>query len=161
MVTDPLRVLIREATEDDANSAEEVAESAFAPLRSVYRPTGDAIARQIERAQEGTRLVAEFGGRIIATVQFAVHEKHVHVIGPEFQRRGIGRQLIERIVRLAPSLERRVVALDTIRETGNVSLFEKLGFRVIRETVPTWCTSEKHAELHDVMMERCVDEAGS
>ncbi|MBP88139.1 MAG: hypothetical protein CMJ64_15710 [Planctomycetaceae bacterium] len=66
-------VTVRESTADDASQAADVFATAFAPLRSIYRPTGEAVARQARRAEEGTRLVAEIGGRIVGTVQFEVH----------------------------------------------------------------------------------------
>ncbi|WP_232105544.1 GNAT family N-acetyltransferase [Gimesia panareensis] len=135
-----------------------ISEAAFAPLRSIYRPTGAAIARQAERAQMGTRLVAESEGTLAATVQYDQHADHVHVIGlavhPDYQRRGIAGCLLEEICQRAILLAQPAVVLDTIKETGNVPLFEKLGFRVTHEEVATWCVSETYPVLHEVKMER-------
>jgi len=151
-------ITIREANGTDTAGVATVVEAAFAPLASVYHPVGEAATRQAERAKEGTRLVAEVDGRIVGTVQYAVHREHVHVVGlavhPEAQRMGIGRALIVWIASLAPSLGRDVVRLDTIRETGNVEIFERLGFRTVRESIATWCASDDHSEVHEVMMER-------
>jgi ribosomal protein S18 acetylase RimI-like enzyme len=152
-------ITIREAAAGaDAAAASAVVEAAFAPLASVYRPVGEAAARQAERAKEGTRLVAEVGGRVVGTVQYAVHRDHVHVIGlavhPDAQRMGVARALIVWIASLAPGLRRDIVRLDTIRETGNVAVFERLGFRTIKEAIPTWCASDDHSEVHEVTMER-------
>ncbi|QDT93320.1 GNAT family N-acetyltransferase [Gimesia algae] len=153
-------ILIREATPADAAEVTTVFETAFAPLRSIYRPTGAALARQAERAQTGTRLVAEIDGKIVATVQYDLHAEHIHVIGlavhPDFQRKGIARQLLDWICIRAKNLGQPAVVLDTIRETGNVPLFEKLGFRVTHEETATWCVSEKYQAVHDVKLERLV-----
>jgi predicted N-acetyltransferase YhbS len=151
-------ITIRSATTADADDVAAVFEAAFAPLRSIYRPTGEAAARQGERGKAGVRLVAELDGRVVGTVQFDSHEKHVHVIGlavhPAFQRKGVARRLLDWIVDYAPTLGHHVVVLDTIKETGNVPLFEKLGFRVFDERVTIEFESEIHSELHEVKMER-------
>lgn len=154
------QVTIRKATAEDADDVAAVFHAAFAPLRSIYRPTGEVAARQDERAKEGTRLVAEIDRKIVATVQFDSHKEHVHVIGlavhPDFQRMGIARRLVDWIMTQAPALGHNVVVLDTIKETGNVPLFEKLGFRVFYEGVTTSFVSAKFSELHEVKMERNV-----
>lgn len=156
-----LRIIIREATAGDAEAVTTVARAAFEPLRGIYRPTAEVAARQPERAREGTRLVAEVQGRVAATVQFARHAEHVHVIGlavhPDYQRRGIARRLLDGIAARAPSLGHRVIVLDTIKETGNVSIFEKLGFRAVGESVTALFESDAFAVLHEVRMERSVE----
>ncbi len=156
----PPHITIRKATADDADDVAAVFNAAFAPLRSIYRPTGEVIARQADCAKERTRLVAEFGGQIVATVQFDNHKEHVHVIGlavhPHFQRMGIARRMIDWIVAHVPTLGHNLVALDTIKETGNVSLFEKLGFCVFEEGITTCFESEEYPKLHEVKMERNI-----
>lgn len=153
-------ILIREAKPADAAEVTTVFETAFAPLRSLYRPTGAALARQAERAQAGTRIVAEIDGTIVATVQYDLHADHIHVIGlavhPDFQRKGIARQLLDWICIRAKNLGQSAVVLDTIRETGNVPLFEKLGFRVVHEEKATWCISDTYQEVHDVKLQRAI-----
>jgi predicted N-acetyltransferase YhbS len=150
-------ITVRFANADDAA---EVGDVAFATVRSVYRPTQEAVARHAARMNEGTRLVAEIDGRIVGTVRFDLHERCVDLVGlavrPEFRRRGVARQMIERIVAHAPSLDCDVITSYTIRETGNVPLFERLGFRVVSEEIATWCESDRFAELHDVKMERGI-----
>ncbi|QDU17031.1 putative acetyltransferase [Gimesia maris] len=153
-------ILIREATPADAAAATAVFEAAFAPLRSIYQPTGAALASQAERAQVGTQIVAEIDGTIVATVQYDLHDNHIHVIGlavhPDFQRKGIARQLLDWICIQAKNLGQPAVVLYTIRETGNVPLFEKLEFHITHEETATWCVSETYRELHDVKLERLV-----
>lgn len=156
----PADIHVRDARSDDADRVSVICEAAFAPLRSIYRPTDAAIARQTERTQMGTRLVAEFAGALAATVQYDQHADHVHVIGlavhPAYQQRGIARALLDEICQRAILLVQPVVVLDTIKETGNVPLFEKLGFRVTHAEVATWCVSETCPVLHEVKMERVL-----
>ncbi|WP_417382799.1 GNAT family N-acetyltransferase [Gimesia sp.] len=153
-------ILIREAKPADDAEVTTVFETAFEPLRSIYRPTGAALARQAERAQAGTRLLAEIDGKIVATVQYDLHADHIHVIGlavhPDFQRKGIAGQLLDWICIRTKNLGQPAVVLDTIRETGNVPLFEKLGFRVVHEEKATWCISDTYQEVHDVKLQRAI-----
>ena len=155
-----IQVEIREATEADRSEVVAVFENAFEIHRDVYRPVGGAAELQDERFEEGTRLVALVDGQIVGTIQCANHSGHLHLIGfavrPEFQRMGIGRRLIEEAMRLAPEMGHGLVVLETIRETGNVGIFEKMGFEVVGEKVADWCESERYEKVHDVRMERRV-----
>jgi ribosomal protein S18 acetylase RimI-like enzyme len=159
--TDATRAfLIREATRDDMSAAAQLLEAAFSPLRPIYQPVGEALARQQQRYSEGVRIVAEVEGRIVGTTQFVVRDKFIHLIGlavdAAFRRRGVARKLIERIVAIGRSVGRHLVRLDTIRETGNVAVFTKLGFYVIDEYVASWCKSERCSVVHEVIMERPI-----
>jgi predicted N-acetyltransferase YhbS len=156
----PLDIAIRKATDADVDDVAAVFAAAFEPLRSIYRPTAEVAARQPQRAQAGTRLVAEVAGRLVATVQFDSHQEHVHIMGlavhPDFQRMGIAGRMIDWIESQARSLGHNLVVLDTIKETGNVSVFEKLGFRVYNEEITSDFESDTYPVLHEVKMERTV-----
>ncbi|MFK7777163.1 MAG: GNAT family N-acetyltransferase, partial [Gimesia sp.] len=77
-------------------------------------------------------------------------------VHPDFQQRGIAGCMLEEIMVRAHNIGKNFVVLNTIRETENVPLFQKMGFRVVHEAIATWCTSEFHPLLHDVKMERKV-----
>tara|TARA_R110002095_G_scaffold146091_1_gene126458 strand:- start:2051 stop:2536 length:486 start_codon:yes stop_codon:yes gene_type:complete len=160
MKTSSSEILIREANSDDAEEVAVVFEAAFTPVRSIYRPTCETLARQTNHRWEETRLVAELQGQIVATVQFDQHETHLHVLGlavhPEFQRRGIAGCLLDWIFAHASRIGRQSVVLETIKETGNVPLFEKRGFHIVNEVIAAWCVSEIHEQLYFVTMERTV-----
>ncbi|QDV52905.1 putative acetyltransferase [Gimesia fumaroli] len=126
----------------------------------IYRPTLETLSHQTKHPWEETRLVAVINEQIVATVQFDLHEEHLHVIGlavrPEFQRKGIAGHLLNRICDHSASTGRHKVVIETIKETGNVPLFEKLGFQIVNEVIANWCISEIHDQLHFVTMERTV-----
>ncbi len=140
--------------------ARSVFETAFSPMASVYRFVGEALARQEKRFSEGVRLAAFLEGRMVATMQYRLDALHIHLLGiavlPTYQRRGIGRLLVEHVAGLAPALGRDTLALDTIAETGNVAIFEKWGFQISRGEPATDCVSDLYAALHVVNMERSV-----
>ena len=151
-------ILIREATSADADEVAAVFEAAFAPVRLTYRPTAETLASQRDHSWNETRLVSVIDEQIVATVQFDLHDAYLQVLGlavhPEFQRRGIAGCLLDWISDHAVNLDRPTVILKTIKETGNVPLFEKLGFYIVSEVLATWCVSEIHDQLYCVTMER-------
>ncbi|HTV48810.1 MAG TPA: GNAT family N-acetyltransferase [Phycisphaerae bacterium] len=126
-------------------------------MANIYRFVGEALARQEKRFQEGVRLAAFIDGQMVATMQYRLDARHVHLIGlavlPEYQRRGIGRRLVEQVAILAPTLGHDTLALDTIAETGNVLIFKKWGFTVSRSEPATDCVSDRYVALHVVNME--------
>jgi predicted N-acetyltransferase YhbS len=141
---------VRDATDADAAAVADIARHATAQLRQVYRPTEQAIQQKQQMSHNLRQIVACADQQIVGTVQVAQEDGRLHLIGlavdPEWRRRGVARALIDWIAQHAPRL-----SLYTIVETGNVPIFEQLGFRVIR-TVPA-----EHIEpsgLSEAYMER-------
>jgi ribosomal protein S18 acetylase RimI-like enzyme len=149
-------MIVRRATVEDDVAA--VVASAIATLRQTYRPTRAAIERKAARAHALTRLVAVTDGEIVGTVEYEVAGDRVHVIGlgvlDAHRGRGVARRLIDELVDIAAGAGARVLSLYTIRETGNVPVFERLRFAVAAEKPAADCESDRHARLIEVFMER-------
>ena len=147
---------IRQADTSDSAQVAHVLDAAFAPLRTVYVPTREAAQRQ-EQLPAAMRVVAEVAGRIVATVEADQGRHNLHLVGfavhPSFQRQGIGRALVDWI---AAHLTAPAIELATIRETGNVPVFERMGFEVVGEKVADWCHSAQFERLHEVTMSKSL-----
>ncbi|WP_164101001.1 GNAT family N-acetyltransferase [Candidatus Laterigemmans baculatus] len=147
---------IRRADNSDSAQVAYVLDAAFSPLRTVYVPTREAVQRQ-EQLPSAMRVVAEVAGRVVATVEVDQGRHNLNLIGfavhPSFQRQGIGRALVDWIAAhfAAPAME-----LATIRETGNVPVFERMGFEVMGERVADWCESGQFECLHEVTMSKSL-----
>ncbi|TWU09010.1 putative acetyltransferase [Symmachiella macrocystis] len=156
----PSRFTIRDANDRDAVAVADIVDTAFQPLRSIYQPTRRTIERQAVHRKKGPRLIGEADGRMVGTVQYDVHPDRLHAIGlaihPDYQRMGLARLLLQSIEDRARMASRPLVVLNTIQETGNVPIFEKLGFQVVSRVVATWCVSSLHSAVHDVTMQRDV-----
>src|SRR3954470_24976773 len=117
----------RIATPADAAEAGGLEEEAFASVRSVYRPNAAARANLSAIAPELERLVAEEDGKLVGTVRFGVFGDRLRVIGlavlPSFRRRGVARELVEELARIAGGKRCRALALYTVTKTGNVPVF--------------------------------------
>jgi ribosomal protein S18 acetylase RimI-like enzyme len=146
-------IRVRDAQPGDEPAIARVTESAIATLRAVYRPSAAAIARR--GASSARRLVAIDGDdALVGTLEHdAGHVVGLFVHG-EHRRHGVARELLAAIGGRA--------SLYTIRETGNVTIFERLGFRVVRERPAVdYVPVGSHATLHEVYMERVTSPAAA
>jgi len=148
-------IAIRDVTERDAPQVAEVVRSGVATLRETYRPRpGAALPALPPRA----RLVAVRDGRVVGTVEHFREGDRVHLVGlfvDERSRRcGVARALIAELLGRARALGARRLSLYTIRESGNVAVFERLGFQVVEEHDDLYMASDRHAGLHEAYMER-------
>jgi len=66
------------------------------------------------------------------------------------------RALVEYLGNLARTEGLRALSLYTVKQTGNVPVFERLGFHSVREEPAKWAVSDCNGELTDVFMEKPV-----
>ena len=152
-------IRVRHAAAEDVEAAAEVSALATETLRETYRPIPNAPGDGSPRPAL-TRLVAEVEGRIVGTVQYGVRGSRLHIIGlmvyPDQRRKGVARAMIESLAGTARDLGMTHLSLYTIRETGNVPIFEHMGFAAIREETASWAESDRFDALTDVYMEKNV-----
>jgi len=147
-------IVVRDAAVDELAAVAAVMGAATAQLRGVYRPTQEAIVRA--RAAPVRWLVALRGGEMVGVLRYGVEEDRLHLglgVRPEHQGRGVGRALIEGLTRRAIELGLSRLSLYTIEETGNVPIFERLGFRSLRKEPAQGLQSVDGGTLTDVYME--------
>ncbi len=147
---------IRQANSSDSASVAKLFDAAFAPLRAIYAPKRKAVDRQAKRP-DAIRIVAGVSGRIVGTVEVDRHGPSLRLVGfavhPEFQRQGIGRSIVDWVI---ANLTADSIELATIRQTGNVAVFERMGFNVVAEKVADWCVSSQFERLHEVTMVKAL-----
>jgi GNAT superfamily N-acetyltransferase len=106
-------------------------------------------------------LVAEVAGRIVGTLRWRTLADRFHLIGPlvdpAFRQRGIGRALVEALADRARRTEGVArLSLWTVTETGNVPIFERLGFRTVEVGPAADLESVDGSDLTETRMERPV-----
>lgn len=130
----------------------------------MYRPT--AAARQARTTKDGTldRLVAVLDGHVVGTVQYRVADGRLSFLAlgvhPAHRRRGVARALIRHLETIAARSGCGSVTAHTVRETGNVPIFEKLGFEVESEEPTPLFESERHRTLTEVAMRKRLPDSG-
>ncbi len=152
-----MNLIVRPSTPQDGSAVAAVSDAAFLRIRETYRPKAAAIQRAASLPPQ-TRLVAVLDGEIVGTLRYALIDDRVHLIGvavrPAHQRCGVARAMIERVAELARDLDRSTLSLHTVKQTGSMVAFERMGFRSLREEVDDTIESDRHATLIDVYMER-------
>jgi GNAT superfamily N-acetyltransferase len=153
-----MEIIVKDACDADMPGAYAVMSSATSQLRRIYRPSFAAIARAM--STPGVRwLIALCDGQSVGALRYVAKSDALHFgmgVLPGFQRKGVGRALIEWLAREASAQGLPKLSLFTIKETGNVVIFEHLGFRVIRVEPAVDLESTMGLPLSDVYMERTL-----
>jgi ribosomal protein S18 acetylase RimI-like enzyme len=150
-------VALRKATEEDAAVVLAVLREANAPYR--HRPNGPSGA--FEDTVEGTRemmatypvVLAVTGETIVGALFYAFETNHCFLfrlgVLPAYQRRGIGRALMEYAERRAMEMGLPCTRLGVRRSMPeNHAYYGRLGYHVIEENEAGW-TMEKHLTIGD------------
>ncbi|HYF51766.1 MAG TPA: GNAT family N-acetyltransferase [Planctomycetota bacterium] len=151
---------VRPASSADIDEIKRVSASGLKTLRCVYRPNHAALQRRQALGENAVTLVALIQNQIVGVVRYREESPRLHVFGlavdERFRRRSVARVLLEEIASRAVAGSFQCVSLFTIRQTGNVSIFERLGFEVVREQDDDTSISESGAVLTEVYMERAL-----
>ena len=149
---------VRESLPEDADDLRIVDEHMNRSLRSVYQPTHAGYANRSRISRDLTRLVALSGGRLVGTTLYYIEDDLMRILGlgvhEAHRRQGIARSLVVRVLELAKEKGCPAVRLSTIKETGNVPIFERLGFEVVGENVDDLYEGIGGGKVTDVEMER-------
>ncbi len=149
-------ITIRPEKPDDRPGIQEVDASATAILRRTYRPSQKAIANKARIGNQTQRLVAVISGRIVGTVEYRITNQSLGIMGlgvhQDFRRLGVARSLICALEAIAAKKEAARIHLYTVKETGNVDIFKRLGFMVTLEQEDEFSESDEFTKLTGVEM---------
>ncbi len=154
-------VTIRIAQSSDLDMARSLTRESFQSVRGVYRPRPKSIRNPNSHAIDETKLIASLDNQDVGTATLIVRGDVLCVVGlgvlTPFRGRGVARQLLHRASAEARAQGCTTVRLQTIRQTGNEVIFQKLGFHWVHEETARWCVSDRFDVLHEVTMERLVN----
>ena len=151
-------IVTRLATSNDAEGIQTVVDTAFATVRDVYHPKPDAVPTSENANLDSKTIVALANGEIVGAICIyqdatALHVSQLAVV-PNFRKRGVARLLMQAASEAAIECGANQLRLNTIQETGNVAIFQRLGFTVETTIEATWCISDRFPELNEVSMTR-------
>lgn len=150
--------IVRQAHAGDRAGRLSIMAAATQELRRTYYPkeTGKGCISTPAGA-----LVALERGRVVGTVEYVLECDHVYLQGiavhPKYRRRGICRSLLAAANALARENGLNTVVLYVIEETGNVTIFERLGFNITRRVPAVGYVSPTGAPVTRVEMERRIE----
>ena len=151
---------VRELRPTDTHRAAEIDRLCVDDLRKIYRPTEAARRHRSNVASELRGLVAEIDGRAVGVVRYRIAAGRLSFLGlgvhPAARRRGVATALIQRLEHLARDCGCTAVSLHTVRETGNVAIFERFGFVVESEKPTDLFVSETFPTLSEVAMSKRI-----
>jgi ribosomal protein S18 acetylase RimI-like enzyme len=132
---------IRAIEANDAAQVNALMAVATAELRRIYRPRTERLAQTAPESAPALRLVATEDTHIVGVVDYLTAADAWHLRGlavdPARRRSGVARALVERVAALAHAAGATRLTLSTIKETGNPTIFLRLGFTVTRESAAT------------------------
>lgn len=134
---------ICEASKENTEMLESLFRSAFTPYVHLLgrRLSENAYDWLPESIQSGNVWFAQRAGKAICTIAIIREEKSWTIdqvaVHPEMQGNGLGSQMLNAIVELARRNGIETLTLDTAKMmTDLVRLYEKHGFRVVKEGKP-------------------------
>jgi GNAT superfamily N-acetyltransferase len=153
-------VTVRELRPEDKIQAAEVDRLATDDLRTVYRPTDVALRQRSALASAVHDLVAVVEEQVVGVVQYRTDGRQLWLRGlgvhPNARRRGVAAAVVQRLERIARDCGCVTLTLHTVRETGNVEIFERLGFVVESEGPTNLFESERYSNLSEVVMRKAL-----
>lgn len=146
--------MIRPMHDQEKVAVDDLVHRGFANLRSVYQPSGTPPPLP---GPVHTLVFAE-AGRLCGTVSYYLDPPYVRLfrlaVDPQQRRAGVARALIDHLETHQARSRELELALYTIVETGNVAIFEKLGFLVRRQVIASYATGPKGQPVHEAEMVR-------
>ncbi len=122
---------IREFVENDHEGVRRVANEAHAFLRKFYIWKPGRNRAETDRPY--VRLVATIGSIVVGTLTYETHKDHIYFgslgVLSDYRHHGVARSFVTYLESVAFSIGIFLIQCDTIEETGNVAIFEKLGFQ--------------------------------
>lgn len=154
-------ITVRPYLPADAQAVEHIVTACTRELRKVYRPSADKPPASPDTVPAIERVVAiDDAGTIVGVAEFAPRTSALYAQGiavaPDYRRRGVAGALLKHIAALAANRQIPQVELATIKETGNVGIFLRLGFFVVEERLSERFTGADGQAVTEVMLKRHV-----
>lgn len=153
-----LTIEIREVLPEDQDAFRQVHARAFQPLRAIYKP--GPKARSGEQNGKTTRLVAIRNGQIQATACYEITDDFLEIFGfatdPEHQSQGLARAILQAMEGIAQNAGKKQIRASVVTETGNVAIYQRLGFSELATKESQTFISDQFAVIHETVMEKML-----
>ena len=134
-----------------------IQELATRELRTKYIPRKP---RENSKTSKGAVLVALKDDLVVGVAEYFQNDDFLYIQGiavhPDHRERGACRSILHRAEEIATLRHLSGLSLSTIKETGNVEIFERLGFKVVSCVIATDYVSPSGEPVIQVNMERRI-----
>ncbi len=148
---------IRPSKPEDCQQISEIVSSATEQLRKIYRPKSSGP----HKINEFSSIVSLANGSITGYVEYKLTESCLYFQGLavklEQRNKGIATQLIQYLAKLAKDKDLKSIELATIEETGNVAVFQNIGFCITSKEITEQFISDAHDSLYKVYMRMKIE----
>ena len=153
-------ISLRIASSEQHDLVRAIVEKAYAPVREIYTPRSNALSIADDASLDSLLILAfvddiPAGSGSVYAQESCLRVSQLAVL-PMFQKSGVARELLLFAEELARDRGCTEIRLNTIAETGNGVVFERLGFSVCGRSLADWCVSERFKCLTDVEMARPI-----
>jgi len=126
----------RNQLESDSDAVKSIVAAATNELRSIYHPVKTNVQKNSENL---IGMVATVKSDVVGLAEFHIDGKSILVRGlavsPAHRRQGVATAIMENLRLRAKKEGKTELKLSTIKETGNVKIFLKMGFSVVTEEI--------------------------
>jgi ribosomal protein S18 acetylase RimI-like enzyme len=145
----------------DADSVRRIMDLCTCELREVYVPRFPVDTSPAGNAISPSRVVAvDRSDAVVGVAESFIRPQTLYVQGvavdPACRRRGVARKLLAHLILLSAEQGLPELQLVTIKETGNVDIFLRLGLSVIGEQISTRFIGRHGQPVTEVTLRRYV-----
>ncbi len=147
---------IRIVNQIDKSKLEHIHKESRETLRNTYRIKENLSFININPLDKKI-VILEKNEKILVSCRIVYYENRIHIIAiavlKSHRKQGLCKALIDFIKKEAKGKNIDIISLYTVEETGNVQVFNKLGFKVITREKTELFESDVYDELNEVYME--------
>ena len=107
-----------------------------------------------------TALVATLNQKVIGTIYYKAENSILQLYGlsihEDFRRQGYAREIMNYLINFAKDQKLTAIRFNTMQITGNVQIFQHIGFSVINEKPSVLCEGLNGEPIVDVQMEKQI-----
>jgi len=126
--------MIKQVNANDQSVAT-LSQSCFNKLSEIYKPTEKAKRNKAKNHNDWTCFGFYHNERLVGVVEVKLLDLDLQIsslaVNSAYRRQGIARRLIEFAISRFNGL--RTISVWCVQQTGNVSIFNALGFQVVQE----------------------------
>lgn len=153
-----MKIHVRYATEQDLKHLQPINSSAKETLRKFYHRI-DSVPQMDDCPT--ALIVAEIDCQLVGRCEYRINNKELYFlsIGVLDTHRGLGvlKKIFEFLESIAKQEHCNKISCETIEETGNRKIFEKLGMDLVSRQKSKKYIAPDEAPVHEVLMTKILD----